>query len=128
MSGRYAGYNALLIGGETTPTLPEKPGKGGRNQHYAACTMPLMESYPGDWVVASVGTDGSDFMPDVAGAMVDSGCLRNIKEVDPDFGNKLTCYDSNTVLGCADNALIVTGSTHTNVGDVVLYLLENRNG
>lgn len=124
LEGNYKGYDALIIGGETTPTLPSKHGKGGRNQHYAACTLPLFDGYPDDWALACVGTDGSDFIPDVAGAIVDRECFSKIKLNVPDFEKMIECYDSNTLLSYTGNSLIITGNTHTNVGDIILYLLQ----
>ncbi|UCH50716.1 MAG: glycerate kinase, partial [Chloroflexota bacterium] len=56
VAGKHQGYNAILLGGETTPRLPANAGKGGRNQHYAAVSMLAMKSYSGNWVAASVGT------------------------------------------------------------------------
>ncbi len=119
----YAGYNAILIGGETTPKLPASAGKGGRNQHYAAVSMLAMRDYPGEWVVASVGTDGSDFLPDVAGAIVDNRSLDNAKARGIDVKSYVDRYDSNTLLDKIDSSLIITGDTGTNVGDVMVYRL-----
>ena len=75
INGKYRGFDVALLGGETTPTLPENSGKGGRNQHYAAVSMLAMQDLACPWVVASVGSDGSDYLPDVAGAMVDNRSL-----------------------------------------------------
>ncbi|MDY6965176.1 MAG: DUF4147 domain-containing protein, partial [Halobacteriota archaeon] len=79
LNGEYQGHDVILIGGETTPKLPDSPGKGGRNQHYAVASMLAMENYSGSWIAASVGTDGSDFMADVAGAIVDNSSLDQVK-------------------------------------------------
>jgi len=123
-SGKYAGYNALLIGGETTIKLPARAGKGGRNQHYAVVSMMAMATYPGNWLVASVGTDGSDFMPDVAGAIVDQDSLGTAQAKGIDSKTYIERFDSNTLLDKIGNSLIITGDTGTNVGDVILYLIE----
>src|SRR5208283_5072080 len=56
--GKYKGFDVILLGGETTPTLPENSGQGGRNQHYAAVSMLAMKRLRSPWVAASVGTDG----------------------------------------------------------------------
>jgi glycerate-2-kinase len=122
MSGAYSGYDALLIGGETTPALPAGAGTGGRNQHYAAVTLEMFQNYPGEWLAASIGTDGSDFIPDVAGALVDGQTLRNIKTRGLNLVACLEAYDSYSLLNSAGGSLVYTGSTHTNVGDVILYL------
>jgi glycerate 2-kinase len=123
---KYKGYDALLIGGETTPELPDKPGKGGRNQHYATVTLEHFVDYPGDWLLASIGTDGSDFIPEVAGAIVDRQTLRAIESKKIDIKTYLERYDSYTLLNNAGNSLVITGNTHTNVGDVILYLFRSN--
>jgi len=124
LSSRYAGYDAILIGGETTPKLPVTAGRGGRNQHYAAVSMLAMKQYPGQWVVASVGTDGSDFLPDVAGAIVDNNSLDIAKAKGIDVQSYLERYDSHTLLDKIGGSLVITGDTGTNVGDVIIYLLK----
>ena len=122
IEGRYAQNNVLLLGGETTVKLPEAAGKGGRNQHYAAVSMLAMADYPGQWVVASVGTDGSDFLPDVAGAIVDQDSFETAQAKGLDIKAYIKRYDSNPLLDSIGNSLIITGDTGTNVGDVIVYL------
>jgi len=124
LSARYAGYDAIILGGETTPKLPAAAGRGGRNQHYAAVSMLAIKRYAGEWVVASVGTDGSDFLPDVAGAIVDKNSLDIAKAKGIDVEPYLDRYDSNTLLERIGSSLVITGDTGTNVGDIVLYLLK----
>jgi glycerate 2-kinase len=123
LEGKYQGYTVILIGGETTPKLPENCGKGGRNQHYAAVSMLAMKSYPGYWLTASVGTDGSDYLPDVAGAMVDNNTLLRANSQGLNLKSYIDRFDSNTLLKKIGGSLIVTGNTGTNVSDVMLYLL-----
>jgi glycerate 2-kinase len=120
---KYAGYDVLLIGGETTIKLPPDAGRGGRNQHYAAVSLLAMADYPGQWLVASVGTDGSDYLPDVAGAIVDQSSVETAKDKKLDIKDYMARCDSNTLLKRLGNSLIVTGDTGTNVGDIVVYLL-----
>ena len=124
LNARYTGYDVILIGGETTPKLPDTAGRGGRNQHYAAASMLAMKEYAGEWVVASVGTDGSDFLPDVAGAIVDNNSLGRARAKGMDVESYLDRYDSNTLLNKVGESLIVTGNTGTNVGDVIVYALK----
>jgi hydroxypyruvate reductase/glycerate 2-kinase len=124
LNKRYVGYDAVIIGGETTPKLPDRAGKGGRNQHYAAVSMLAMKEYAGKWTLASVGTDGSDFLPDVAGAIVDNNSLDIAKSRGIDVNSYLDRYDSNTLLKVIGNSLIITGNTGTNVGDVMVYVLK----
>jgi hydroxypyruvate reductase/glycerate 2-kinase len=124
LNGSYTGYDIVLIGGETTPKLPDTPGKGGRNQHYAAVSMLAMKDYPGEWVAASIGTDGSDFLPSAAGAIVDNNSLGIARTKGIDVKSHLDRYDSNTLLKKIGGSLIVTGNTGTNVGDLIVYALK----
>ncbi|MFC1900755.1 glycerate kinase [Chloroflexota bacterium] len=124
LNGAYAGYDLILIGGETTPKLPENPGRGGRNQHYAAVSMLEMREYPGEWVIASVGTDGTDFLSDVAGAIIDNTTLLVAESKGINVNSYLERYDSNTLLKEIGNSLVITGDTGTNVGDVIVYALK----
>jgi glycerate-2-kinase len=117
-------YNALLIGGETTSKLPPSAGRGGRNQHYAAVSILAMEKYPGEWLVASINSDGSDFIPGVAGAIVDDQSMLEANNRGLNIKTYIDGYDSNTLLGKIGNSLIITGNTGTNVGDFILYLLR----
>jgi glycerate 2-kinase len=117
-------YDVLLLGGETTLKLPCQVGKGGRNQHYAVVSLLAMEEYKGEWVMASVGTDGSDFISDVAGAIVDTTSLRHLRSKDLDVQQCLDYCDSYTLLSKLGNSIIVTGNTGTNVGDIIVYVLK----
>jgi glycerate 2-kinase len=123
LKGKYAGYNLLLIGSETTIKLPPDAGRGGRNQQYAAVSLLAMADYPGQWLVASIGSDGSDFLPDVAGAIVGQSSLEIARAKNLDIENYIDRCDSNTLLKKLGNSLIVTGDTGTNVGDVIIYLV-----
>ncbi len=124
LNAKYKGYDVILIGGETTPKLPDNAGKGGRNQQYAAVSMLTMQEYKGEWIVASVGTDGSDFLPDVAGAIVDNNSLAAARAKGIDVESYLDRYDSNTLLKKIGGSLIVTGNTGTNVCDIIVYALK----
>jgi glycerate 2-kinase len=125
IGGKYSEYNVVILGGETTPTLPDDHGKGGRNQHYAAVSMHYMNDYPGEWAVASAGTDGSDYLPDVAGAIVDNHSLGNAMNKDVDVSSYIKRFDSNTLFSEIGSSLIITGNTGTNVGDIIVYILKN---
>ena len=124
VENRYQDYDAIIIGGETTPTLPLNAGKGGRNQHFAAVTMLAMQPYPGDWAAASAGTDGSDYLPEVAGALVDNHSLSLAIDRGIDVQAYLDRFDSNSLFQEIGGSLLITGNTGTNVGDVMLYLLK----
>ncbi|MGD9394587.1 MAG: DUF4147 domain-containing protein, partial [Dehalococcoidia bacterium] len=121
---KYAENDLLLIGSETTIKLPPRAGRGGRNQHYATVSLLAMADYPDRWLVASVGSDGSDFLPDVAGAIVDQDSLEIAKAKKFDIEAYITRCDSHSLLKKLGNSLIVTGDTGTNVGDVIVYMIK----
>ena len=124
LRGQYKGFNVILIGGETTPTLPKNAGKGGRNQHYAAVSMLAMQECTAPWLIASVGTDGSDYLPDVDGAMVDNRSLEIVRTMGINIKDYIDRFDSNTLFKKMGRSLIVTGPTGTNVSDIMLYFSE----
>jgi glycerate 2-kinase len=123
IAGRYKGFSVILLGGETTPTLPENAGKGGRNQHFAAVSILAMEGQRVPWLVASAGTDGSDYLADVAGAMVDDRSLQQARDMGINIEQYIGKFDSNSLFNKLGRSLIITGPTGTNVSDVILYLL-----
>jgi len=86
--------------------------------------MMAMAQHTGEWTVASIGTDGSDFLPDVAGAIVDRESLNAVRIKGIDIESYLTRYDSNNLLDQIGNSLIITDNTGTNVGDIIVYLLS----
>jgi glycerate 2-kinase len=122
-TGTYRDYDVLLLGGETTPLLPANHGKGGRNMHYAAVSMQELYDYAGEWTMASVGTDGSDFLPGIAGAIVDQHSCRSTAEKNIDVQAYVERFDSHSFFETIGDSLVVTGNTGTNVGDIVVYVL-----
>ena len=120
---KYKNYNVILIGGETTPTLPADYGKGGRNQHYIAASILAMKKYHNNWAIASISTDGSDYLTDVAGAIVDNDSLALTENKKIDINLYLKKYDSNGLFKKIGKSLIRTGDTGTNVGDIIVYVL-----
>jgi glycerate-2-kinase len=116
--------DAFILGGETTPVIQEDHGVGGRNQQFAVVFMDEMEraKVPGTWVLASVGTDGSDYLPDVAGAIVDDSSFKHAGELGLDLAGAIRMHDSNSFFKALGGALVETGPTGTNVGDVIVFL------
>jgi glycerate 2-kinase len=124
MKGELGDHDVYLVGGETTIKVPAGAGKGGRNQHYAAVTLKAMKDYPGEWTAASVGTDGTDYLADAAGAIVDNQSARILQQQNLDIKKYLAACDSNTLLKRIGHSLVVTGDTGTNVCDVSIYVME----
>lgn len=125
MKGKYKKKNAIIIGGETTLKVPESHGKGGRNQHYALVSLNEMirSGNEKEIVVASMGSDGSDFMKGAAGAIVDKNSAELVKKKNIEIQKYLRRYDSYGFFKKLGNSLIRAYSTGTNVSDIILYLI-----
>jgi len=111
LSGKPGVY---IYGGEPTLELPEKPGSGGRNQHFALLIAQGIQNRE-DITVIVAGTDGSDGPTKYAGAIVD-GEIYN-KDADVYINNA----DSGSFLA-QQNALFSSGPTGTNVMDLIIAL------
>jgi glycerate 2-kinase len=112
--------------GESTVTLPEHPGRGGRNQHLAlSAACALAASRRNDAWLLAAGTDGVDGVTNDAGAIVDSGTCARGADAGCDCQSALAGADSGTFLEAAGD-LLHTGPTLTNVGDMVLGLRWRR--
>ena len=112
---------AVIAGGETVVKLRGK-GKGGRNQELALSAALGIKGLE-DVVIFSIGSDGTDGPTDAAGGMVDGFSVDRIKQsmVEPEV--YLDNNDSYNALKFSGD-LIITGSTGTNVNDVVVLLCK----
>ncbi|HLL50573.1 MAG TPA: DUF4147 domain-containing protein [Thermomicrobiales bacterium] len=111
--------DVVLGGGEATVTVRGK-GRGGRNTEFAlAAALELERRHLGDWVVASLGTDGQDALTGLAGAIADMATPRRAHNagVDPDLA--LVSNDSARVFEVSGGA-VATGPTGTNVNDLYI--------
>mmetsp|Transcript_4746 Transcript_4746/g.9943 ORF Transcript_4746/g.9943 Transcript_4746/m.9943 type:complete len:626 (-) Transcript_4746:54-1931(-) len=122
---------ALIVGGETTVTLPPRcNGKGGRNQELAlTAAVKLREMNLRDVVLASVGTDGTDGPTDAAGAIIDGGTISRLAscdDVEAFAKEALNHHDAYNLLSKLEDdiSLIKTGPTGTNVADVCIILVR----
>jgi glycerate 2-kinase len=114
----------LLSGGETTVTLVEGHGKGGRNQEFVlAEALKLGADGLRDVVILSGGTDGEDGPTDAAGAVADADTLRRAEELGLDPGAFLVRNDAYHLF-TATGDLLQSGLTGTNVMDVRVILLQ----
>lgn len=107
-------------GGETTVTLPPRPGRGGRCQTLALAAAQLLAGTPNAWLLAA-GTDGSDGPTEDAGALVDGETLARAAAEGFDADRALAGADAGPLLE-ASGDLLQTGPTGTNVMDLVLGL------
>jgi len=113
---------AIILGGETTVTLTEKVGEGGRNQELALAAAIKIDGSK-KIVISSIGTDGTDGPTEIAGGIVDGYTLGRGKEKSLDFNMHLKNHNSSYVFRRLDD-IILTGPTGTNVMDIVLIVVS----
>ena len=111
-------------GGETTVTLPESPGRGGRNQSLALAAALMLQGHADLWLLAA-GTDGTDGPTDDAGALVDGGTIARGEQAGRDAKQSLARADAGNFLE-ASGDLLQTGPTGTNVMDIMLGLKHEK--
>ncbi len=113
-----SGPDCLISGGEPTVQLAPAAvrGRGGRNQQL--CLAALIELR--DWrglALVSGGTDGEDGPTDAAGAWVDERVVAEAKRSGLNAQDFLARNDAYRFFDAA-GALLTTGATQTNVGDL----------
>jgi hydroxypyruvate reductase len=118
-----SGRTCLLSGGETTVTVTGS-GRGGRNQEFALALARPLSTLPAAVAVASVGTDGIDGPTDAAGAVVDVTTGARAAEAGLKPPEDYLCDNDAYSFFRALGDLIVTGPTHTNVGDLQVAMLD----
>lgn len=112
----------IVLGGETTVTLGDAPGMGGRNQELALAAALALEGFPAI-SVASLATDGSDGPTDSAGALVDGETVARGRSLGMDATVALRGHDAYRYLRAAGD-LLLTGPTQTNVNDLLFVWVE----
>jgi hydroxypyruvate reductase len=111
----------ILSGGETTVTIRNPNGKGGRNQEFVLAAAIALEN-AGPVTVLSAGTDGTDGPTDAAGAIAKSSTVARAKESGLDAALFLKNNDSYHFFEAMES-LVKTGPTGTNVMDVRVLLV-----
>lgn len=106
----------IVIGGETTVTVTGN-GLGGRNQELALAAVTPCAGLQ-DIVIAALASDGEDGPTDAAGAVVTGASFAEAAElglVPTEYLQRNDAYHFFKALG----DLIITGSTNTNVNDLI---------
>lgn len=111
-----------VAGGETTVTIREPAGTGGRCQELALAAASALSGAPKRVTILAAGTDGRDGPTDAAGALVDNDTWTRIEAAGRDPRADLDGHDAHPSLDAAD-ALVRTGPTGTNVADLVLAVV-----
>ena len=112
---------ALIAGGETTVSLPNHHGKGGRNQEFVLSAAIKLSGIR-KVIVGSCGTDGNDGPTDAAGAIADGRTIERAVSAGLDPDVYLETHDAYHFFEQLGD-LIVTGPTNTNVMDVQCALI-----
>ncbi|MEN8128984.1 MAG: DUF4147 domain-containing protein [Pseudomonadota bacterium] len=113
-----------IWGGETTVTLPVKPGRGGRNQHLSlALALAMSLGKRSDTTVLAAGTDGTDGPTEDAGGLIDGGTIERGQAGGLHAEECLAAADAGRFLQ-ASSDLVTTGPTGTNVMDLVIALKQ----
>ena len=108
-----------IAGGETTVTVRGR-GKGGRNLEAALAAVPLLADDP-EGLFFTLATDGEDGPTDAAGAIVEAAAAQKAQTLGLDLQSYLANNDAYTFFEQV-GGLIKTGSTGTNVNDLMIYL------
>jgi hydroxypyruvate reductase len=122
-----ARFACMLWGGETTVRLGAgEPEPGGRCQELALAAADAFRA-EGERAIGltllAAGTDGRDGDTDAAGAVVDATTWDAIVDAGRDPADDLAEHRSHAALDVA-SALLRTGLSGTNVGDVVIGIVE----
>lgn len=112
--------NCAIMGGETTVTLRGN-GQGGRNQETALAAAIALAGEP-QTAVASFATDGEDGPTQAAGAVVTGESVKDGRARQLNAQERLTNNDSHTYFRQLENHLIMTGSSGTNVNDLIIMI------
>jgi len=110
----------LVLGGETTVTLSDSPGRGGRNQELALAAALALQGLPEVMLVA-LATDGNDGPTDAGGALCDGTTVARARALGLDPHDHLRRNDAYPLFEALGD-LLITGPTGTNVNDLTLLL------
>jgi glycerate 2-kinase len=111
----------LLSGGETTVTIREKGGKGGRNSEFLLAFALGIEGVEGVHAFAA-DTDGIDGSENNAGAFADFTSAGRMRATGEDPKAALMRNDAWTAFSAVSD-LFVPGPTGTNVNDLRAILI-----
>lgn len=112
----------ILSGGETTVTITDSYGKGGRNSELLLSFALDIEGVAGIDALAA-DTDGIDGSEDNAGAFADGGSAARIRKAASDPRGFLARHDAWSAFNAAGD-LFVPGPTGTNVNDFRAILIR----
>lgn len=119
---RRPGRWALLSGGETTVTLGDSTGRGGRNTEYLAALAVALDGHPAVHALAA-DTDGIDGSGGHGGALITPTSLRRARRASLDWDDHRARHCTYDLFAGLDD-LLVPGPTLTNVNDFRVILVD----
>ena len=108
----------LIFGGETTVTLNNAKGQGGRNQELALSAVPELAGTK-NLMLITLATDGEDGPTDAAGAVVTGDSLARAEKLGLNVDAYLQEHNAYPFFDALGD-LIKIGSTGTNVNDLTI--------
>lgn len=113
---------AIISGGETTVTVVNKAGRGGRNLEYLLGLAIALNGEPHIYAI-SCDTDGIDGTEDAAGATISPDTLVRARSIGLDPAEFLA---TNNAYGFFEKLgdLVITGPTLTNVNDFRAIMID----
>lgn len=118
----FAAPVLILSGGETTVTITEKGGKGGRNSEFLLSFAQALDGVSGVTALAA-DTDGIDGSEDNAGAFADGHTATRLRMLGMDPTEILSRHDAWTGFDALGD-LFEPGPTGTNVNDFRAILIR----
>lgn len=112
----------ILSGGETTVTIRQKGGKGGRNSEFLLSLANDIDGISGISALAA-DTDGIDGSEDNAGAFADGSSAVRMRAAGIDPKAMLAAHDAYTAFEAVGD-IFRTGPTGTNVNDFRAILIR----
>ncbi len=110
----------LIAAGESTVTLGDAPGRGGRNQELALAAALELEGEE-RVLLCALASDGEDGPTDAGGARCDGESARRARALGLDPRAHLARHDAYPLLDALGD-LLRPGPSGTNVGDLVFLL------
>lgn len=115
---------AIISGGETTVTVINKSGRGGRNLEYLLGLAIALDGAPGIHALAC-DTDGIDGTEDAAGAIIGPDTIQRAKSLALDPASHLANNEAYRFFEALGD-LVITGPTLTNVNDFRAILIDEK--
>jgi len=116
----------FLFGGETTVTLSKSHGQGGRNQEFTLACLNYLQGkrINNKWCIASISTDGIDYIKESSGGIVDNNSLEIAFQKKINLEDFLNRHDSYNLLKQINSNIYVGRPTGTNVCDLMMFYVK----